>query len=177
MSTFHPTNLLDKIFEGGIVLKGVSGALEFLGGLGLLFINPDKLHHFINFVAQPELVQDNHNKIAAWLMHTSQHFTTSSKAFLIGYLWIHAAVKLIAVIGIIKNQLWAYPFALITLGLLMLYQLYDIFFVHASLGMIALTIFDAFIVALIWREYGKVKQTLGKASPPKTAKENESSSS
>lgn len=153
---FHPTSLLDKIFEGGIIIKGLTGAFEFLAGLFLLFVSPASIHHFLAIVTQPELSQDPHDKIAIWLLHAGQHLG-GSRAFLIAYLWIHAAVKLIAVIGIIMNQLWAYPFALISLGALMLYQLYDIIFVHATFGMIALTIFDVFILALIWREYGKIK--------------------
>lgn len=73
------------------------------------------------------------------------------------YLFIHAAVKLTAVIGILKNQLWAYPFSLIALGLMTLYQVWDIVFVQARLGMVVLTIFDCFILWLIWREYQRKK--------------------
>ena len=115
------------------------------------------MYQFITFLTQRELLEDPHDKIANFLVHSTQHIGTGSKTFLIVYLWIHAIIKLIAVIGILKNQLWAYPFSLITLGLLMLYQLYTIFFVKASVGIILLTIFDMFILWLIWREYGKVR--------------------
>jgi uncharacterized membrane protein len=93
-------------------------------------------------------------------MQSTQQFTASTRVFLIVYLWLHATLKLIAVIGILKNQLWAYPFSLITLGLLMLYQVYSIVFVRPSIGMILLTIFDVFILWLIWREYIKVRLKL-----------------
>ena len=161
MSTFHATSLFDKVFEGGIIIKGASGALEFLSGLLLLFVSPAIMHRFIAFITQRELVEDPRDKVANLLIQSTQHFGSGSRAFLIIYLWIHATIKLIAVIGIIKNQLWAYPFSLISLGLLMLYQTYTIFFVHASIGMILLTIFDIIILWLIWREYGKVKYKLG----------------
>ena len=157
MSWYHPNSLLDKVFEGGIIIKGVTGLVEFLSGLLLFFVSPATMHQFITFLTQRELLEDPHDKIANFLVHSTQHFGTGSKTFLIIYLWIHAIIKLIAVIGILKNQLWAYPFSLITLGLLMLYQLYTIFFVKASVGMILLTIFDVFILWLIWREYGKVR--------------------
>ena len=157
MSWYHPNSLLDKVFEGGIIIKGVTGLVEFLSGLLLFFVSPATMHQFITFLTQRELLEDPHDKIANFLVHSTQHIGTGSKTFLIVYLWIHAIIKLIAVIGILKNQLWAYPFSLITLGLLMLYQLYTIFFVKASVGMILLTIFDVFILWLIWREYGKVR--------------------
>ncbi|MEO7364181.1 MAG: DUF2127 domain-containing protein [Candidatus Saccharimonadales bacterium] len=161
MSTFHPTDLFDKVFEGGIILKGISGALEFLGGLLLLFVSPAAIHNFLVMITQRELIDDPHDVVANLLLQSTAHIGSGGRAFIIIYLWIHALIKLIAVIGIIKNQLWAYPFSLISLGALMIYQVYTIFFVQVSVGMILLTIFDVFILWLIWREYGKVKPTLG----------------
>lgn len=160
MSWYYPSSLLDKVFEGGIIIKGMTGLFEFLSGLLLFFVSPATMHQFIAFLTQRELLEDPHDKIANFLVHSTQHIGTGSKTFLIVYLWIHAIIKLIAVIGILKNQLWAYPFSLITLGLLMVYQLYTIFFVKPSVGMILLTIFDVFILWLIWREYGKVRKLI-----------------
>lgn len=163
MSWYRPSSLLDKIFEGGIILKGISGALEFLGGIFLIFVDPASIHRFLAFVTQREIVEDPQDKFANLLLHSTEHFNTGSKTFAIAYLWLHAGVKLIAVIGILRNKLWAYPFSLITLGLLMLYQIYSIS-VKFSIGMLFLTIFDVFILALIWREYGKAKGLLVKSA-------------
>lgn len=160
MSTFHPTNLFDKIFEGGILIKGVTGALEFIGGLLFLFVSPTVIHNFVVLITLHEITEDPRDKLSNLLLHSTQHIGAGSRAFIIVYLWIHAVIKLIAVIGIMKNQLWAYPFSLITLGALMLYQLYTIFFVHPTISMVLLTIFDVAILWLIWREYGKVRTKL-----------------
>ncbi len=159
MSWYKPTTLLDKIFEGGIILKGISGALEFLAGLLLLFVSPQALHNFIMFLTQRENLEDPHDKFVSLLLHSTQHLLASGTTFLLAYLWIHAFIKLIAVIGILRNYMWAYPFSLITLGLLMLYQVYSIS-IQPSLGMILLTIFDIFILWLISREWGKAKLNL-----------------
>jgi uncharacterized membrane protein len=164
MSWYHPSNLFDKVFEGGIILKGIDGALEFLGGLLVLFVSPTALHNFIAFITHRELVENPHDKIANLLIHATSHYADGGRTFLVIYLWIHAAIKLIAVIGILKNLLWAYPFSLISLGLLVIYQLYDIFFVRVSVGMVLLTLFDVIIIGLIWREYNKVRQTLAAES-------------
>jgi uncharacterized membrane protein len=157
MSWYHPSSILDKVFEGGIVLKGISGGLEFIGGALLFFFSPDSIHSFIAFITHHELLNDPNDKIANLLLTSTQHLG-GSRTFLIVYLWIHATIKLIAVIGILKNQLWAYPFSLITLGILMLYQVYHIVFVSPSIGMILLTIFDIFILWLILREYKIVRK-------------------
>ena len=159
MSWYHPSSILDKVFEGGILLKGISGALEFIGGALLFFVSPASIHNFIVFITHRELLADPHDLFANILLNSTQHIG-GSRAFLIIYLWIHATIKLIAVIGILKNQLWAYPFSLITLGALMLYQIYTIAFVSVSIGMILLTVFDIFILWLILREYKIVRKNL-----------------
>ncbi|MEP7204613.1 MAG: DUF2127 domain-containing protein [Candidatus Saccharibacteria bacterium] len=160
MVLYQPKSLLDKVFEGGIILKGLSGLLEFLSGLLLFFVSPASLHDFISFLTQKELLSDPHDVFANFLVHSTQSIGSGSQTFLIVYLWIHAAIKLIAVIGILKNQLWAYPFSLIALGVLMLYQVYSIVFVKLSIGMTLLTVFDVLILWLIWHEYGKFKAKL-----------------
>ena len=156
MSWFRPTTLLDKVFEVGIIIKGINGILETLAGLLLLFLTPQRLQHFIEFVTQLNVNNEKQSKIITMFLHSVDHLGTGNRIFLIAYFWSHAAVKLTAVIGILTNKLWAYPFSLITLGVLTLFQFGSI--IHkASIGMILLTIFDLFILWLIWREYGKVK--------------------
>ena len=157
MSWYHPTTLLDKVFEGGVILKGIDGALEFLGGLLLFFVTPQQLHSFITFITRRELLEDPHDKVANFLLQATSHISAGGRTFVIMYLWLHAIVKLVAVFGLLKNKQWAYPFSFITLGLLMLYQLYTIAFIKASLGMVLLTVFDAVVLGLIWREYRKIR--------------------
>lgn len=159
MAWYHPSSIFDKVFEGGIIIKGATGALEFLGGLLLFFFNPASLKSFLMAITQNEFVEDPHDKWIVFIRHSAEHINLGNKYFAIAYLWIHATIKLVAVIGILRNQLWAYPFSLITLGALMLYQVYSIV-THATIGMILLTAFDVFILWLIWREYGKVKATV-----------------
>lgn len=147
----------DRVFRISIILKGLDGLLEFLGGLLVLFISPAKLHDFIAFITHRELVEDPHDKVANLLLLVANYYPANSRTFLVIYLWVHAAIKLIAVIGLLKNLMWAYPFSLISLGILTAYQLYTIFFVKPSIGMVALTVFDIFVLWLIWREYGKLR--------------------
>ncbi len=156
MSWYKPSSLLDKIFEGGIIIKGVSGVLEFLAGLFLFFVSPAAIHNFLVFVTEKELINDPHDKVVALLFSSTEHLFAVGNTFLIAYLWIHAAIKMVAVVGILKNYLWAYPFSLITLGLLMLYQVYSLS-VHFSVPMFLLTVFDVAILWLIAHEYRKAK--------------------
>jgi len=163
MSWYRPSSLLDKVFEGGIVLKGASGVLELIAGAILVFTSPETMRSFLSFLTQREIAEDPNATIANLILHSADHFNSGNKTFAIAYLWIHAAVKLTAVVGIMRNQLWAYPFSLIALGVLMLYQVFSMV-VKFSVGMLLLTVFDAAILWLIWREYGKVRPALSRRS-------------
>lgn len=159
MGWYQPTTTLDKIFRGGIILKAIHGMLDFLAGLMLCFVSPAAIHHFAVFVTQQELLEDPHDWLANLFLHSTQHLGTGARVFLVTYLWINAAVKLIMAIGILKNQLWAYPFSLVLLGAMTSYELY-LFAIKSKVWMVFLVIIDACILWLIWREYGKMRTKL-----------------
>jgi uncharacterized membrane protein len=162
MSWYHPSSVFDKVFEAGLLIKGASALAEFLSGLLLFFVTPASIHRFLTFITQQRLSEDPHDKFAHFVLHSADSLNVSNKGFLVAYLWVLSAVKLISVVGILKNVLWVYPFALITLGLLTLIEIYEIF-TRSSIGLAVLTIFDIFILCMIWREYTKAKISL--ASP------------
>jgi uncharacterized membrane protein len=157
-SWFKPQNLFDKVFEYGILIKGIDGLIELLTAISLIFISPIRIQGWVVLATHRQLAHDPDDFIANFLIHASHQFTNSARLFFIVYLSVHAAIKLISVIGILRNKMWAYPFSLITLGALTLYQIYDIIFGAGSILVILLTIFDVLILALIWREYQKVKK-------------------
>jgi uncharacterized membrane protein len=154
---FHPRSLFDKFFSVGIIIKGIDGLIELIIGFVLLFVTPESINRLAVFATHRELAKDPHDFIANTLLHASNGFTNGGRVFLIVYLWVHAAIKLVAVIGILKNQLWAYPFSLITLGILTMYQVYEIVFVKVSFVMVSLTVMDVIILWMIWEEYLKIR--------------------
>ena len=70
------------------------------------------------------------------------------------YLLAHGLVKVVLVAALLKNQLWAYPWTIAFLGVFIVYQLYRLS-LKASVGLAVLTVFDAVIAWLTWREYRK----------------------
>jgi len=60
---------------------------------------------------------------------------------------------------LLRNKLWAYPVSLVVLGLFIVYQLYRFSYTH-GFGLIVLTVFDVFVMGLIWREYRLVRRHL-----------------
>ena len=51
-------SLLDRIFEISLILKGLDGVLELVGGVVLLLVSPKQLTSIVILVTQHELSQD-----------------------------------------------------------------------------------------------------------------------
>jgi uncharacterized membrane protein len=154
MSWFRPRDLLDQTFEVGIILKGLDGVLEVLGGLLLLVVSPATIDRLVTSLTQHELSEDPHDFLATHLLRTAHGLTGSVVLFGAVYLLAHGLVKVILVTALLKNQLWAYPWTIAFLGVFIVYQLYRLS-LQPSIGLTALTIFDAAIVWLTYREYRK----------------------
>ena len=154
MSWFKPRGLLDRTFEISIILKGLDGALELIGGVLLLAVSPATISHLIARVTQHELSEDPNDVIATRLLHFGAGLTGSSVRFAAAYLLGHGIVKVVLVVALLRNKLWAYPWLILFLIIFIYYQLYRIT-LQPSVWLIALTIFDAFVVWLTWREWRK----------------------
>jgi uncharacterized membrane protein len=154
---FRPQNWLDRVFEVGIIGKGLNGAAELIGGLLLLFLKPDRIHHLIVAITQGELSEDPGDFVATHLLHTANGLTGHAVLFGAVYLLAHGVVKVALVIALLLNKIWAYPWMIGVLLTFIGYQLYRIA-LNPTAGLIALTVFDAVIVALTWREYHQQRQ-------------------
>jgi uncharacterized membrane protein len=149
---FGPRNRLDRLFEIEIIAKGLDGAAELVGGLLLLFVTPGLINHLVASLTQGELSKDPHDFVTSYLLHTANGLTGQAVLFDAIYLLAHGTVKVVLVIALLLNKLWAYPWMIFVRLLFTGYQLYRIV-LDPTAGLIALTVFDALVVALTWREY------------------------
>ena len=144
---------LDRTFKIGLVLKGLDGILELAGGLLLLFLSPHAIARIVRGLTAHELSQDPHDLIARYLLHSTSHLSSGIALFGAIYLLSHGAAKIVLVTLVLRDKLWAYPWLIVLLLAFMAYQIYRIAWVHFSIGLTALTVFDAVLVWLTWREY------------------------
>lgn len=119
----------------------------------LLFVRPATLDHLARSLTQHELSQDPHDFIARHLLRSAGHLTRGTTLFAAIYLLSHGLAKVVLVVAVLREQLWAYPGMIALLGAFIAYQLYRLTLVHVTIGLSLLTIFDAFVVWLTWREY------------------------
>jgi uncharacterized membrane protein len=151
---FKATNRLDKIFEVGILLKGLDGLLEIAGGVLLLLIKPQYLNQLAATLTQHELSEDPHDFLSSYILHSTQNLAAGSLVFGALYLLSHGIVKIVLVWEILHNRFWAYlGLIYLTIGF-MVYQIFRFSYSH-SIGLVLLTVFDAVVVWLTAVEYRK----------------------
>jgi uncharacterized membrane protein len=143
---------LHRMFEVGIILKGLDGLAELVGGLVLLLIAPTTINQLVLALTQHELSEDPHDLITSHLSSWGHALTGSSVLFGSLYLLAHGAVKVALVAALLRNKLWAYPWMIGVLTVFIGYQLYRLALTWSP-GLALLTLFDAAVAWLTYREY------------------------
>ena len=142
-------------FEIGLLLKGIHGLMEAIGGVFLLFLSPDRLNWLTRFLTQHELSEDPRDKIANLLITLSNSFSISTQHFFVFYLMSHGIIKCILILLLWRRKLWAYPLSIIVLILFIAYQVYR-YTLTQSVFLILLTVFDLIMIALTYLEYKRI---------------------
>ncbi len=145
-------SVLHESFLVSIALKGLGALTEVIAGIAFLKIPPDALNRIVMAFIATELPEDRHDFIASHLRDYLIRFGAGGKHFATWYLLSHGAVKLILVIALWMNELWAYPALIVVLLGFISYQIYRFVLTH-SIAMILLSIFDLIVIALTWSEY------------------------
>ena len=164
MSRFRPSGWLDWTFEIFLILKGLHGVLEIAAGLVLLLTPSETLSNWLNRLTAPELAEDPHDFIASHLLTAGDKLLAGSLLFAALYLLSHGIVKVVLVVAVLKDRLWAYPWMMGFLAVFIAYQSW-LLIVDATPGLAALTVFDLAILWLTWREYLK-RRTATPAQAP-----------
>jgi uncharacterized membrane protein len=149
-------SLIHKSFEIGILLKGIDGILEIIGGILLKSFSPARLDKLIVLLTQHELSEDPKDFIANHLIKWGSTLSISTQNFGALYLISHGAIKLIFVILLWKRKIWAYPLTIVFLIIFIIYQIYRYTISH-SIFLIVLTIFDIIMILLTFLEYKRIR--------------------
>jgi uncharacterized membrane protein len=154
MALFKATSGLDRAFEIGLLFKGIDGLIETVSGISFLFIKTVYITNVVHSLTAGTLRHNPHDFIATHLVHWANGFTKGTALFAALYLLAHGVVKLVLVVEILREHLWAYP------GL-----------EEPTFSFIALTIFDGVIVWLTIIEYGRQRERLSKLHKEREASE------
>ena len=154
-----------RLFQAAVVVKGIDGILEFIGGVLLLFVSPSTLNRLIVALTQHELAEEPDDWLVVTLRHLAETFSVETRHFASAYLIGHGVLKVFLAVSLLRERLWAFPLALSVLTIFVAYQLHR--FGHTrSTVLLALTALDVVVMVLIWREYRARKES---ARPSSTA--------
>lgn len=143
-------------FELGLLIKGIDGLLELLGGFLLMYLNPRRMGALVKALTQHELSEDPKDVVANAMIRLSHSFSLSAQSFGILYLMSHGAVKCVLVFLLWKKKLWAYPLTILSLLLFIAYQVYR-YAIRPSAFLVLLTAFDVVMIALTFLEYRNIR--------------------
>jgi uncharacterized membrane protein len=145
-------SFLHRTFQIGITLKGIDGVFETIGGVLLWFFTPAGLSSLVREFCLHELSRDPHDFIAAHVMHVSEKLAAADPLFASLYLLSHGIVKIVLVVALWFNRLWAYPLAIVLFSAFTAYEFYRFIHRHSHvLGVLSLL--DAIVVLLTLHEY------------------------
>jgi uncharacterized membrane protein len=136
---------IHQIFVVSVSLKGLHALIEIVGGLALYLFSADAIARALDEIDR-----------GGWLQ---RHFPASEQQFFAFYLLSHGLIKAVLVAGLLKEKLWAYPASIAVFGLFIAYQLYRYSWTH-DIALIALSIFDLFVIALAVHEYRLLRKHL-----------------
>ena len=149
---------LDRTFRISIGLKGLDGVLEIIGGLVLFFVAPATLQAWARSLTAHELAEDPHDFVATHLLHSASQLSRGTTLFGALYLLSHGIAKVVLVVALLRNQLWAYPWMIALLGVFIVYQIYRLSY-RFTVGLTLLTLFDLFVVSLTVLEYKRRRKS------------------
>jgi uncharacterized membrane protein len=159
---------LDSVFRVSVILKGLDGALEIAGGLVLLFVSPHSIYAVVRWLVAHDLAGSPHDWVARHILHSASQLSTSTTLFGAVYLLVHGGAKVVLVVLVLRDKLWAYPWMIALLIAFILYQAYR-FVERPGPGLVLLSLFDAFVAWLTWREYRLKRAARGRPAAPDPA--------
>lgn len=140
---------IHEVFEISIVLKGIGALLESVLGAVLLYSN--SVLDIVRAMLENELLDDPTDFLTN---HFGTFLNPSPEAQHFGglYLLSHGVIKLVLIVGLLRDKLWAYPASLAVFALFIVYQLERYLRTH-SVWLLVITVIDLAVMWLIWHEY------------------------
>lgn len=164
----QPRSKIHIAFEIGVILKGINGLLELLGGFFLLGMPSGTIQTLVARLTQNEISEDPHDFIATHLREAAGDLSANAKLFAAIYLLAHGVIKALLVYGLLRDQLWAFPTAIAVFGAFGVYQMYR-YAIAPSGWLIVLTALDVAVILLTvaeWRRVTKARAAARESAPP-----------
>ena len=152
METTSPDkSLMHRLFEVGVVVKGIHGVVDFIGAAIIYVVSGTTMLRILESVTSGELSDDPNDFLANYILNHA-HITAQGKDFAALYLCVSGIINIIIAIGLFLHRKYMFPVAKILLGCFVLYQMYHFVRFHSP-WLLILIIYDISVIGLIYLEY------------------------
>jgi uncharacterized membrane protein len=141
-----------RMFEIALVLKGLNGIVELVGGMLALVVPLRKVNQVVLWLTASEIEDDPNDWLANMLIDAAEKLSMGTKLYASFYLLAHGVVKLFLVYSLWREKIWAFPVGLSLIGALVCYSIYRFTHTHA-VSLLLFAAIDLIIMWFIWREY------------------------
>lgn len=151
-----------EIFETFEVLtffKFLLATFELIAGTLLLLIGRNNLVNFVISIARRELIEDNRDFFANYIVNLAQNFSVKTEIFIAIYLIIHGVVKLILLYGIWKKKQIAYPLSILVFSIFLFYQI-NSYVATYSIWLLVLSVLEFIYIALLIYEFKIIRERI-----------------
>ncbi len=141
-----------QVFVVTLAIKAADAILELIVALLLALIDVRVLSNAVVRLVAKELIHHPEDRLANWIAQWAESFSVDAKTFAVLYLASHGIIKLGLVVGLWRNQAWAYPVSLVAFAAFIVYQVHRFTFTHSPF-LVVLTVFDLVVIVLVWHEW------------------------
>jgi len=152
-----PGDFLQRSYYASLLAKGLLGGSQLAAGLALALTPRGGLARLAHWLAASELAADPTDGFARLVQSVVAVTPLADNAFYPIYLIVHGVLNLGFVLALVARFAWAYPASIMALLAFIAYQLYNFAMGSQPILMLVLSAIDAIVVALIWREYRRLR--------------------
>ena len=147
----------EALFRIAMLVKGIDGALELIGGVLLLVVSQAAVQRVITDVVTHDLLGPPDGSLTRHFVAGTAEFASGDRTFAVFYLLLHGAIKVALVVALVRHWLPAYPVAIVVLGLFVVYEIYRAT-QTGSVLLPLLAVVDIAVIVLVIREYRALRR-------------------
>jgi uncharacterized membrane protein len=149
--------VLHKVFQIGIILKGFNALVELLSGAFLLMFSVERLRSIVHLVSSGQGGSWLRRLWPFSLYRLERWIAPDTKTFFTWFFLSHGAVKAFIIVCLLCGWIWAYPLGITVFSIFIVYQITEILVRHHPVLYFALSVIDAFVIALTVNEWRHAK--------------------
>jgi uncharacterized membrane protein len=150
--------VFELLFSLSMILKGIDGIIELLGGIAFAAVNKEKmLQWFYDFLMNEKAFQISNETILKWVTAFSDALQTNVRVFITIILIGNGIIKIVMAIALLMRKYAAFPWSLFFLVLLFVYQIVQTI-QSPSWFLYFFDAFDFAIILVIWKQYLLLKK-------------------